>query len=54
MKHARAIKFDYVKILAILSVKRIKELLLYSYVVFKAANVVISRCCFEEDGTELF
>ena len=34
--------------------ERIKEFLFYVYVVVKTANVVISRCCFVEDGTELF
>ena len=34
--------------------KRIKEFLFYVYVVIKTANVVISRCCFVADGTELF
>ena len=34
--------------------KRIKEFLFHVYVVVKTANVVISRCCFVEDGTELF
>ena len=29
-------------------------MLLYAHVVVKTANVVISRCCFAYDGTELF
>ena len=33
--------------------QRIKELLFYAYVVVKTAIVVISRCCFAEDGTKL-
>ena len=33
--------------------ERIKELLFYASVVVKTANVVISRCCFVEERTEL-
>ena len=32
----------------------LKDLQLYVQVVIISANVVISRCCFAEDGTDLF
>ena len=33
--------------------ERIKELLFYAYVLVNTANVVISRCCFVEDRTDI-
>ena len=35
-------------------IQGIKDLRLYAQVVIKTINVVISRCCFAEDGTDLF
>ena len=35
-------------------IQRIKELVLYAYVVVETANVVISCCRLAEDSTELF
>ena len=34
--------------------QRIRDLLLYAEVVIKTVNVVISRCCFAEEDTDLF
>ena len=34
--------------------KKIKDLLLNVLVIVKTTDVVISRCCLTEDGTELF
>ena len=36
------------------SIRRIKDLPLYGQVVIKTVNVIISRCFFAEDGTDLF
>ena len=33
---------------------RIKDVRLYDQVVFKTVNMVISRCCLGDDGTDLF
>ena len=35
-------------------IPRTKDLPLYAEVVIKTVNVVILRCCFPEDGTDLF
>ena len=35
-------------------IQRIRDLWFYAQVVIKTVNEVISRCCFAEDGTDLF
>ena len=35
-------------------IQRIRDLQLYAQVVIRTVNVVILRCCFAEDGTDLF
>ena len=42
-----------VRATAELRIERTKDLLLCAQVVITPANVVISSCCFAEDGTEL-
>ena len=34
--------------------QRIKAVHLYAQVVIKTVNIIISRCCLAEDGTDLF
>ena len=35
-------------------IQRIKDVRLYAQIVIKTVNIVISRCCFAENGTHLF